>query len=129
MSCTQSNSLVAEKLRLEDGLVTLPPPEKLQHGWMLAPSCLPDTTFAQVQQYLMARGCWKGLSWWEEFVFVWTLERNQKPTRSAPMSGTASFEHLCVPEQRVTREPYDVWVSLHKDSGEVIVGDCQCVAG
>ena len=34
----------------------------------------------------------------------------------------------CCPEQRISNENYNVWVSLHKDSGEIINAGCTCVA-
>ena len=36
---------------------------------------------------------------------------------------------LCLPEQKLSKEPYNVWLCLHKDSGEVTTGGCSCTAG
>ena len=35
----------------------------------------------------------------------------------------------CFPEQQTSNKPYDVWVCLHKDTGNIVEGACSCVAG
>ena len=36
---------------------------------------------------------------------------------------------LCHPEQKLSKPPYDVWVCIHKDVGQVMTADCGCTAG
>ena len=35
----------------------------------------------------------------------------------------------CIPEQKVSQAPYDVWVLLEKGSGKIYSADCNCPAG
>ena len=36
---------------------------------------------------------------------------------------------LCLPEQKLSKDVYNVWVCLHKDSVAVATGDCSCTTG
>ena len=35
----------------------------------------------------------------------------------------------CVPQERTHNKPYELWICLHKESGEVVTAECNCVAG
>ena len=34
-----------------------------------------------------------------------------------------------VPQTRISEDPYDVWVAVHKESGTVSTAHCTCLAG
>ena len=36
---------------------------------------------------------------------------------------------MCCPEQKLSKNDYDVWLCLHKDTGEIMTADCKCAAG
>ena len=83
-------------MSLENGLLQLPNPAKLEDGWVLAPTNLPNTIYEQIY---------------------------------SPNVRYCFVPGLCFPEQKLSKALYNVWVILHKDTGNVINGHCTCTAG
>lgn len=117
------------KLILEDGMVTLPNPAQLKGDWVDAPANLPDTVFDQVKGYLVKNNGGKAFIGGKSLLKSEHLFNLMVHTIS-PNIRYSFVQGLCYPEQKFkSKTPYKVWICLHKDTGEVITGDCACTAG
>ena len=117
-----------EKLVVENGLIKLPDPSKLVDGWFEAPYNLPNTVFDQINNYLNDCDAGKAFKGGKSLLLSGHLKNVMTHTIS-PNIRYCFVKCLCHPEQRIGKDPYTVWVSLHKDSGAVVNGGCTCVAG
>lgn len=117
------------KLILEDGMVTLPNPCQLQNDWCDAPSNLPDTVYDQVKTYLIKNNGGKAFTGGKSLLKSGHLFNLMVHTIS-PNVRYSFVQGLCYPEQKFkSKPPYKVWACLHKDTGDIITGDCACTAG
>jgi len=116
------------KLILDDGMLTLPSPKTLFDDWIEAPSHLPDTLYDNVNDYLLKSDAGKAFKGGKSLLLSGHLI-NVMVHMITPNVRYCYIRGLCHPEQRLSKPPYNVWVCLHKDSGEVVTGECSCVAG
>ena len=117
------------KLVLENGLVTLPDPNRIADNWVFAPALLPDTLYTNVDNYLKQNDAGKAFAGGKSLLQSDHLFNVMVNTIS-PNIRYCFVKGLCYPEQKFkTKDAYDVWVCLHKDSGIIETGDCSCVAG
>ena len=115
-----------QKLMVENGLITLPSPENLKQGWQSGSASLPDTTDKEVDSYLQdaPKAILKGKSL-ESSRHVFNVECNT----ISPNLKYCFVRGKCVPQERTHNKPYEPWICLHKESGEVVTAECNCVAG
>lgn len=117
------------KLILENGLVTLPDPNRIADNWVFAPALLPDTLYTNVDNYLKENNAGKAFAGGKSLLQSEHLFHVMVNTIS-PNIRYCFVKGLCYSEQKFkTKDAYDVWVCLHKDSGIIETGDCSCVAG
>lgn len=117
------------KLILEDGLVILPDPKGLIDNWVIAPSLLPDTLYSDVENYLKQHEAGKAFQGGKSLLLSGHVFNVMVHTIS-PSIRYCFVKGLCHAEQKFkTKKPYEVWVSVHKDSGQIKSADCMCVAG
>ena len=117
------------KLILENGLVILPDPNRIADSWVFAPALLPDTLHTNVDNYLKETDAGKAYAGGKSLLQSGHIFNVMVNTIS-PNVRYCFVKGLCYPEQKFkTKDAYDVWVCLHKDSGIVETGDCSCVAG
>ena len=117
-----------DKLGLENGLIQLSNPIKLEGGWILAPANLADTIYEQIILYLQSNDACKaykaGKSLLDSGHLINTMVHSVSPNVQY-----CFVRGLCFPEQKLPKASYSVWVILHKDTGAVINGHCTCSAG
>ena len=103
-----------KKLVVENGLIKLPPPDELKQGWQSRSADFPDTTDDEVDKYLIdaPKGDFEG----KELGKLWTCFQCGVP-------------HYKSQQERTHNKPYELWICLHKESGEVVTAECNCVAG
>lgn len=118
-----------QKLNVENGRITLPFPDDLNEGWQTRSSTFPDTTDNEVKTYLKdaPKSILKGKSL-ESSGHVFnvechTISPNIKYIKYCFVRGK------CVPQEKTHNKPYEPWICLHKESGEVVTAECNCVAG
>ena len=119
---------VKRKLNVEGGLMQLPNPLKLIHGWAAAPSNLPDTLFEQINNYLDTENAGKAYKGGQSLLESGHLS-NVMTHVISPNIRYCFVRGLCLPEQKLSNAAYDVWVVLHKDTGNIVTGNCSCPAG
>ena len=114
------------KLVVENGLIKLPPPDELKKGWQSGSANFPDTTDDEVDKYLkdVPKAILKGKSL-ESSGHVFNVECHT----ISPNLKYCFVRGKCVPQQRTHNKPYELWICLHKESGEVVTAECNCVAG
>ena len=117
-----------EKLIFENGLITLPDPVTLQDGWYSAPENLPNTVYDDVIDYLDKNNAGKAYRSGKSLLDSEHLSNVMTHNISNNIRYTF-VRGYCFPEQRTSNKPYDVWVCLHKDTGNIVEGACKCVPG
>lgn len=118
----------SSKLNLEGGLVKLPNPCTLVDGWLKAPSYLPNTTQGDVEEYLKNNNAGKAFRSGQSLLASKHLDNIMSHNISNNIR--FCFVHgVCLPEQKLSNEYYNVRVCLHKDTAKVVCADCSCVAG
>ena len=125
---TQIKFDLKEKLTLENGMVMLPNPETLKEDWIEAPSNLPDTLFENVKNYLDINKAGKAFKGGKSLLESRHVS-NVMTHMISPNIRYCIVRCLCHPEQKLSKPPYDVWVCIHKDVGQVMTADCGCTAG
>jgi len=116
------------KLVLDNGMLTLPSPTTLFDDWIEAPSHLPDTLYDNVHNYLVKSDAGKAFKGSKSLLLSGHLI-NVMVHMITPNVRYCFVRGLCHPEQRLPKPLYNVWVCLHKDSGEEVTGECSCIAG
>lgn len=128
----QENAQIEEdikgKLKLENGMLTLPNPLKLVDDWIIAPANLPDTTHSNVEAYLKETDAGKAYTGGKSLLLSGHLS-NIMVHMLSPNVRYCFARSLCLPEQKLSNKPYNVWVILHKDNGCIIDGHCGCAGG
>ncbi|XP_065654482.1 uncharacterized protein LOC136081123 [Hydra vulgaris] len=117
---------VLEKLFIEK--VQIPHPMNLKNGWTEAPANFPEILLQQINDYLYSNNAGKAFKGGISLFNSGHLSN----VMSHAINDTCRYcfiRGLCLPEQKLTNTPYDVWVVIHKDSGDVVTGDCSCPAG
>ena len=111
---------------VENGLIKLPPPDELKKGWQSGSENFPDTTDDEVDKYLKdaSKAILKGKSL-ESSGHVFNVECHT----ISPNLKYCFVRGKCVPQERTHNKPYELWICLHKESGEVVTAECNCVAG
>ena len=109
-------------------MLTHPSPTTLFDDWIEAPSHLPDTLYDNVHNYLVKSDAGKAFKGGKSLLLSGHLI-NVMVHMITPNVRYCFVRGLCHPEQRLSKPPYNVWVCLHKDSGEVVTGECSCIAG
>ena len=117
-----------KKLVLENGMVLLPDPRLLIEGWVCAPLNLPDTTYEQVTAYLANHDAGKAYKGGKSLLESGHISNVMTHSISANIR-YCFVRGMCCPEQKQSRNDYDVWLCLHKDTGEILTADCKCTAG
>ena len=118
----------ANKLVMENGMLTLSNPLTLSDGWVKAPENLPGATHSDIHAYLTKHEAGKAFKGGKSLLESGHLE-NVMTNAISPNIRYCFVRGICLPEQKVSNDYYNVWVCLHKDSSEVICGECSCVAG
>ena len=115
-----------KKLLVENGLIKLPPPDELKQGWQSGSGNFPDTTEKEVDTYLKdaPKAILKGKSL-ESSGHVFDVECHT----ISPNLKYCFVRGKCVPQERTHNKPYELWICLHKESGEVVTAECNCAAG
>ena len=116
------------KLILENYMLTLPSPLKLIDGWVKAPENLPNTTYDNVNNYLVDNDAGKAFKGGKSLLESGHLD-NVMTHAISPNLRYCFVRGLCLPEQKVSNDQYNVWVCIHKDTAEIICAECSCVAG
>lgn len=116
------------KLFVEGGMIQLPDPLKLINGWVPAPENLPNTLFEQIKEYLDVENAGKAYKGGQSLLDSGHLSNIMSHAISVNIR-YCFVRALCLPEQKLTKAAYNVWIVLHKDSGNVVTGDCSCPAG
>ncbi|XP_065649401.1 uncharacterized protein LOC136078182 [Hydra vulgaris] len=119
---------VLKKLFIENDLVHLPNPLNLINGWTEAPLNFPDTLLQQINNYLYSNNAGKAFKGGKSLLNSGHLSN----VMSHPIGDMIKYcfiRGFCLPEQKLSHVPYDVWIVLHKDSGNVVTGNCSCPAG
>ncbi|XP_057297429.1 uncharacterized protein LOC130629386 [Hydractinia symbiolongicarpus] len=119
---------VSAKLLLENGLMRLPDPTTLKNDWVEAPINLPDTLNNNVTEYLEKNNAGKAFKGGNSLLQSGHVS-NVMTHMISPNIRYCFVRGSCLPEQKLSKDPYSVWVCLHKDFGDVITGDCSCTAG
>ncbi|XP_065662496.1 uncharacterized protein LOC136085102 [Hydra vulgaris] len=111
---------VLEKLFIEK--VQIPHPLNFKNGWTEAPANFPDTLLQQTNDYLYNNNSGKAFKGGISLFNSGHLSH----VMSHAINDTCRycFIGLCLPEQKLTNTLYDVWVVIHRGSGDVITGDC-----
>lgn len=120
-----------QKLILENGMVNLPCPRSLSSdtNWAKAPANLPDVLYRHVNEYLVKNDGGKAFQGGKS-LFESKHLFNVMVHSISPNVRYCFAQGLCYPEQKFkSKDAYVVWVCLHKDTGEVITGDCNCAGG
>ena len=114
------------KFVVENGLIKLPPPDELKKGWQSGSANFPDTTDDEVDKYLKdaPKAILKGKSL-ESSGHVFNVECHT----ISPNLKYCFVRGKCVPQEITHNKPYELWICLHKESGEVVTAECNCVAG
>ena len=119
-----------KKLELENGMVILPDPRSLSEGWVCAPMNLPDTTYEQVTAYLTDHNAGKAYKGGKSLLESGHISNIMTHTISISSNIRYCFVRgMCCPEQKQSKDDYDMWICLHKDTGAIMTADCKCVAG
>ena len=111
---------------VENGLIKLPPPDELKQGWQLGSANFPDTTENEVDTNLKdaPKAILKGKSL-ESSGHVFDVECHT----ISPNLKYCFVQGKCVPQERTHNKPNELWICLHKESGEVVTAECNCIAG
>ena len=118
---------IKKKLWVEGGIIKLPDPLKLTNGWIPAPQNLPNTLFDQIKDHLDAENAGKAYKGGQSLLESGHLSNIMSHAISSNIR-YCFVRALCLPEQKLNKSAY-VWVVLHKDTGNIITGDCSCPAG
>ena len=114
--------------KLVIGKISLLDPYSLVDGWCNAPSHLPDTLYNDVKDYLMKHDAGTAFKSGKSLLESGYLSGIK--THNIGINIRYCFVRgNCCLEQRISNANCDVWVCLHKDSGEIINAGCTCVAG
>ena len=119
---------VENKLFLENGLVKLPNPLKITDGWLPAPVNFPDMTYDMLIDYFKKNDAGKAYNNGKSLMESGHVT-NVMSNMLSPNLRYCFIRCQCFPEQKLSNSPYDVWVCIHKDTGEVICSNCSCTAG
>ena len=119
---------ISKKLVLENGMVNLPNPSSLKDEWVLAPLNIPDTTHEIVMHYLVTNDAGKAYRGGKSLLESGHVS-NVMTHLISPNIRYCFVRGLCLPEQKLSNNPYDVWICIQKDTGDIITGDCSCTAG
>ncbi|XP_033096577.1 uncharacterized protein LOC117100855 isoform X2 [Anneissia japonica] len=107
----------SEKLVLDGGIIRLPRPETLVNGWEDGPSSLPETSRDHLDSYIKAGLFMSG------------------HVRALQYHGISMNISYCfvrgkvVKQQKTTESPYNTWIVLHKETGQVCTAECSCIVG
>ena len=113
---------------LEGGLIKLPDPKTLTDGWVEAPANIPDTIYDNIMEYLLKHNAGKAFRGGKSLLESGYVSNIMTHSISVNLR-YCIVRGLCVAEQKLSKDPYNVWVCLHKDNADVITGDCSCTAG
>ena len=113
---------------LENDLVTLPDPVTLQDGWYSAPENLPNTVSDDAIDYLDKKNAGKAYRSGKSLLYSAHLSNVMTHNISNNIKYTF-VRGYCFPGQWTSNKPCDVWVCLHKATGNKVEGACSCVAG
>ena len=114
--------------KLVIGKIGTPDPYSLVDGLCNALFHLPDTLYNNVQDCLMKHDAGKAFKNGNSLFKSRHLSGIK--THNSDINVRYSFvRDCCHPEQRISNANYDVWVCLHKDSGEITNAGCTHVAG
>ena len=119
---------IKRKLWVEGGIIKLPNPLKLTNGWIPAPQNLPNTLFDQIKDHLDAENAGKAYKGGQSLLESGDLTNIMSHAISSNIR-YCFVRGLCLPEQKLNKSAYNVWIVLHKDTGNIITGDCSCPAG
>ena len=109
-------------------MLTLPNPDLIENDWIVAPVNLPDTTFTQVESYL--KNCDAGKAFQGGKSLHVSEHLNNLMVHMISSNIRYCFVRgLCHPEQKLSKQPYNVWMCLHEDSCLIVNGHCTCPAG
>ena len=114
--------------KLVIGKIGTPDPYSLVDGWFNALCHLPDTLYNDVQNCLMKHDAGKAFK--SGKILFKSRHLSGIKTHNSDINVRYSFvRDCCRPEQRISNANYDVWVCLHKDSGEITNAGCTRAAG
>ena len=117
-----------EKLILDGGMVNLPAPRQFVEGWVNAPLNIPNTTYGKVENYLRDHDAGKAFKGGKSLLVSGHMS-NVMTHNIRENLRYCFMRGVCCPEQKVSKGSYDVWLCLHKDTGNIINGNCLCTAG
>ena len=117
-----------KKLTLEDGKLVIRHLKMLSNDWVEGSCYFPDTAEDQVRRYLNSKHAGKAFKGGKSLLESGHLSN----VRHHFISSDVRYGFVianCLPEQRISNAPYDVWVCLCKDTGAVMSVECSCTAG
>ena len=117
-----------KKLTLEGGQLVIKHPKMLSSDWLEGSCYFRDTTEDQVRRYLNSKHAGKAFKGVKSLLESGHLSNVQYHFISSDVR-CGFVTANCLPEQRISNAPYDVWVCLHKDAGTVMSGECSCATG
>ena len=94
----------------------------------MCPMNLPDTTYEQVTAYLTDHNAGKAYKGGNSLLELSHISNIMTHTISSNIR-YCFVRCMCCPEQKQSKDDYDMWICLHKDTGEIMTADCKCVAG
>ena len=103
-------------------------PKMLSSDWVEGSCYFPDTTEDQVRQYLNSKHAGKAFRGGKSLLKSGHLSNVWYHFISSDVRYGFVMAN-CLPEQRISNAPYDVWVCLCKDNRAVMSGECSCTAG
>jgi hypothetical protein len=126
--------MIKLKVLFDDGEMVIDPFKLQSNEWVNDPSRWPAVEFGQIYTYLIESPgiftrermkAYKSLeafnyyiSGWVQCVFFHDLK-----------NGKCILKAKVRPSQRLSEKPHEAWVGLVKESGEIITGHCNCMAG
>ena len=106
----------------------IPSPESIKDHWFKGSEYFPDLTLAIVQSYGELSESMKAFKEGKNL-------QNSGHVKSVlfhRISDTVKFSFIkasVVPQTRISKRPYTVWVCLRNDTSLILTGECNCLAG
>nr|XP_022297482.1 uncharacterized protein LOC111106894 [Crassostrea virginica] len=124
---SDSSSRSQSKVDADDGMIRLPNPRKMTAGWTTTYSFFPDTTRAEVQQYITDCSKSHGISVegsksWIESMYLSGHVTGVEYHQISPNLNYCFIRATVCRQMAVTQDPYSTWVILHKKTGVVQSG-------
>ena len=115
-----------EKLKVDS--ICIPLPERISQGWIKGSSCFPNVVTASLEVYSRKSTSFKALN---EGLNLYHANhiKNVEFNNISDCVRFCFIRGSCVPQTRVNEVPYVVWVCINTQSGDVLTGECNCVAG